>query len=646
MAMTATADPSTRYVLPADAPYLKNLAELWATDPLLAEAVELVPEDAVYRTEDSRAGPPTLCIEGDDGGRRYLHSRHQPVEEARRLVDGVQVEGKLLFCVLGLGLGYHLEELFARAGGEAIIVVFEPDMRLIRTVLQCRDLSALIASRRVLFLTRLDKSLAFPRLSPHGALLSVGMATLAHPPSLLLHKEFFRGAQTLMGEFVSYARTNLNTLVINGRRTCQNIASNLGWYLRAPGIGRLENRHKGEPAIIVSAGPSLRKNKHLLKDAQGRAVLIAVQTTLQVLLDMGVEPQYVTSLDYHDICTRFYERLPRHLRTELVAEPKASSAIFELYPGPMSILGNDFADKLLGEMKLDRPRLRAGATVAHLAYYLAEYMGCDPIIFVGQDLGFADGLCYAPGTSYEDVWRPELGRFCTMEMKQWEQIVRERPILRRILDVNGLPMYTEERLYTYLQQFERDFGMSRARIIDATEGGARKRGTVAFPLAQTLQQFCTRPVRQPRADHPGLSGDGLADAVRSLEMRIAEAAQIGQIATQTLALLQEMRDHAADTARVNRCIARIDALRARMDRLSGCYELITQMTQTTEMLRFQRDCRIASSKLDAAERQRQQIERDIDNVQGIIAAAEQFTAMLRQVVGGLCGNGSARELAA
>lgn len=644
--MTATTDPSTRYVLPADAPYLKNLGELWATDPLLAEAVELLPEDAAYPTELSRAGPPTLCIEGDDGGRRYLHSRHQPVDEARRLVDAVEVEGRLLFCVLGLGLGYHLEELFARAGDDAIFVVFEPDVRLIRTALQCRDLSKIIASRRMLLFTKLDKSAAFPRLSPHGALLSVGMATLAHPPSLLLRKEFFRGAQTLMSEFVAYARTNLNTLVINGRRTCQNIASNLCWYLRAPGIGRLENRHKGEPAIIVSAGPSLRKNKHLLADAQGRAVLIAVQTTLQILLDMGVEPQYVTSLDYHDICTRFYERLPGRLRTELVAEPKATSRIFEMYPGPVSILGNDFADRLLAEMKLDRPRLRAGATVAHLAYYLAEHMGCDPIIFVGQDLGFSDGLCYTPGTSYEEVWRPELGRFCSVEMKQWEQIVRERPILRRIMDVSGLPMYTEERLYTYLQQFERDFGTSRARIIDATEGGARKRGTVAFPLAQTLEQFCNRPISRAPEDHPGLVGDRLGDAVRSLEMRIAEAGRIEQIAAQTLALLQEMHDHAADQARVNRCIARVDALRARMNQLSGCYDLITQMAQTTEMLRFQRDCRISSSKLEAAERQRRQIERDIDNVKGIIAAAGQFIGMLREVVGGMLREGQARERAA
>ena len=60
-------------------------------------------------------------------------------------------------------------------------------------------------------------------------------------------------------------------------------------------------------------------------------------------------------------------------------------------------------------MSLHKAGLPSGSTVAHLAYYLAEHLGCDPIAFVGQDLGFSDGLYYTPGTSYEDVWRPGVG---------------------------------------------------------------------------------------------------------------------------------------------------------------------------------------------------------------------------------------------
>ena len=196
------------------------------------------------------------------------------------------------------------------------------------------------------------------------------------------------------------------------------------------------------------------------------------------------------------------------------SEPKAARVVLGLHPGPVTILGNEYAERLLKEVRVGKGALRSGATVAHLAFYLAEHLGCDPVIFLGQDLGFSDGLCYAPGTSYEDVWRPELSRFCTVEMKQWEQIVRERHILRRVEDVEGRPTYTEERLYTYLQQFERDFLSTSTKVIDATEGGVRKRGSEVMTFAEAIEKYCRRAdverfaiARVNLADHPGDPGE-------------------------------------------------------------------------------------------------------------------------------------------
>ena len=431
---------------------------------------------------------------------------------------------------------------------------------------------------------------------------------------------------------------------------------------------------------------------------------------------MGIEPHYVTSLDYHDICTRFFEGLPPTLRTELVAEPKATSAVFSMFPGPVTLIGNDFADQLLGGKGPEKGKLPSGATVAHLAFYLAEHLGCDPIIFVGQDLGFSDGLCYAPGTSYEDVWRPELSRFCTVEMKQWEQIVRERFILRRIPDHAGRPMYTEERLFTYLQQFERDFARSKARVIDATEGGAAKRGATPMTLAEAIERFCVPSPSPPPAasavepysgERAGVRGHRAADAVgqatesraepasvlhiplapdtgrakpltptlspeygstalaagggegdgaaprwdrlplciAALGQRRAEAAEVERIGRETLPLLEEVRDHLGDQRRVNAAIGRIDVLRARMNGLGACYDLITQLTQKTELARFEADRRLSASKLGGRERQRRQITRDIENVKGVADAAAEFQKLMDEAIENLMGEAERRCIA-
>jgi hypothetical protein len=629
--MNPATDPSARFTLAASSPYLRNMAMLWENDPKLAERIESLQEE-VYPLEAARSGEPTVAVPCEDGRTIYLHSKYKPLAEAKTLADSVKIEGRIAFYAQGFGLGYHIEALLSRISSEAILCVFEPDLRLLKTAMWERDLSSLLSGKQVLFFVNPDKSEIFSRLQPHMVMLSMGFEAMTHAASLSAAPAFHQQIQTWIGEYAAYCRTSLQTLVSNGRRTAQNIARNLGWYIASPTIARLKDRYKGHPAVVVSAGPSLRKNKHLLKGLEDRAVLVSVQTTLHPLLEMGIEPHFVTSLDYHDISTRFFEQLPTKLKTELLAEPKASSRIFRMNPGPLTLLGNDFAEKLLREMKLDKAQLPAGATVAHLAYYLAEHLGCDPIIFVGQDLGFSDGLCYAPGTSYEDVWRPELGRFCTMEMKQWEHIVRDRRILRRIPDVEGRPMYTEERLYTYLQQFERDFLKSSRTIIDATEGGALKRGSRPMPLAEAIERYCRLPLPENPSDHAGPRWDRIPEGIDCLKRRREESGEIERISRQTLPLLEEIRDHIDDQPRVNRAIARIDTLRARMNQLGPCYDLVLQLTQSSELDRFQRDRRISAEAIKGTDRQRRQVQRDVDNVRSVTAAAEAFGQLMDETI--------------
>src|SRR5262249_32932550 len=123
-----------------------------------------------------------------------------------------------------------------------------------------------------------------------------------------------------------------------------------------------------------------------------------------------------------------------------------------------------------------------------------------------------------------------------------EHIARERPILRQIPDYLGRSMYTEQRLFSYLQQFERDFSTSRRRIIDATEGGAMKRGAATVTLAEVISQYCSNPLTALPDDHPGYHWERLSACRQSLQRLRQEAAQIHSIGCATLPLLEEVRE--------------------------------------------------------------------------------------------------------
>jgi hypothetical protein len=193
-------------------------------------------------------------------------------------------------------------------------------------------------------------------------------------------------------------------------------------------------------------------------------------------------------------------------------------------------------------------------------------------------------------------------------------------------------MYTEERLFTYLQHFERDFADSKARLIDATEGGVLKRGTTPMKLADALAQFCTQQVGREPPAHAGLQWERLNECVASLRNRLSEAGEIEQISRDTLPLLEEVRDHVTDQQRVNHAIAKIDALRSRIDKLGPCYQLVTQLTQRTELARFKADRAIAAARVDGIERQRRQVQRDIDNVRSVLEAAQEFQNLMTNAI--------------
>lgn len=627
-------------VSPAPEILAENLGALFAADITLARALDAIPDADLPPLLRTRTGLFTAAIPDPTnpaGAPLYLHSRHDPKDEARRLIDSVQFRDRVCFAIHGMGLGYHVAELIERGGTDTFIILFENDLRILRRALECVDVARAIRIKQLCFVTQPEKVQLFSAIGTRTILLSMGTSSVSHAPSLRLQPEFHKACTAMLTDYAGFSRTSLNTLILNGRKTAENISKNIRWYAAAGGLTRLHKKYDKQPAIIVSAGPSLRKNQHLLAQAKGKAVLVAVQTMLKPMVQMGVEPDFVTSLDHHEISSRFFEGLPPSLQVELIAEPKVSHVVMERHPGPVSVVGSDYADSLLREMNLPRPRLMSGATVAHLAYYLARYLGCDPILFVGQDLGFSDGLCYSPGTSYDDVWRPELSRFCSMEMKQWEQIVRERPILRRIPDVHGGAMYTEERLFTYLQQFERDFGQATEKVIDCTEGGALKRGATPMPLAQALAKYCTKPLNPLNHDlHLGRDFSRMSEVADCLKLRREEARSIHEIADGTLPLLEEIRAHIDDQRRVNHAIARIDLLRARMNDLGRTYDLVTQLTQKSELQRFESDLKISSDKnLDPFEKQRRQVTRDIENCRAIISASKEFEALMQDVIAAL-----------
>ncbi len=612
--------------------FVHNMRPLWRHDPTLALRVDAVLDEERFDLEPTRSGAWTVRGTTPDGTALYLHSRHDPHAEAQRFASAVPTEEKFSFVVSGLGLGYHVTALCARLRGDAIVIVCEPSLEMIATAFCCNDFAELIETRRILFLTDADKSRLHDQLRPYGTLIMLGAQFVRHQPSVRLAEGAHAEITAAISEFVTYTRMTLMTLVSNAKITCQNIAMNFVHYVQTPPIDILRDRFAGNPCVVISAGPSLSRNIDALAELKGRAVLCAVQTAIKPLMSRGIVPDFVTSLDFHEMSRKFFEQAGDLSDVHLVAEPKATWHVTDEYPGPLSLLDNPWARLVLGDDIAGRDGLKAGATVAHLALYLAAYLGCDPIIFVGQDLAFSGHVFYVPGVEIHQAWRSEINRFNTMEQKEWDRIVRNRPILRRVQGIDGGELYTDELLFTYLEQFETDIAQLSGTIIDATEGGARIRGTTVMPLAQAAERYCREPIDPQRFAYRATTNwrdpSRLAATGHEIEARLEALDGVVAMCDELLAVLKELKGLTHDGARFNQRLVLVDELRTKIQRDSRSFQIVNAATQLIEFRRYSADRRIKAEEVDEVERAKRQIKRDREFISGVREGALEVSPIL------------------
>lgn len=581
---------------------------------------------------------------------RALASKRDPMGEAEKLTQNVDVKQHAAVVVMGFGLGYHVEQIARRMKRTGVVVVFEPDVGLLRSVMERIDHSDWLAACNIAILTDPFDAAAMAELTGgKEELFALGLKIVEHPASKPRigpsGPEFIRNFTRLM----EAVRTTVVTTMVQTEATLRNATQNLDHYCAGPGIADLAGKYAGRPAIVVAAGPSLQRNIELLTDptVRERFVIVAVQTVLKPLLERGIRPHFVTALDYHEISRRFYEGLSAEdvRGVTLVVEPKVNPAVTSAFPGVIRCASDHFLDAVLGN-DLARPmgQIEAGATVAHLAYYLARYLGCEPVALIGQDLGFTDGQYYAAGAAIHSVWAAELNPFNTLEMLEWQRIVRMRGLLRPAMDVLGRKIYTDEQMAAYLVQFQRAFTADKARgltTIDATEGGVAKQGTTTSTLAEFIKRHRNGSAITP--DEP----IAFAPAERRRRLRAASERvrelrrdlwRVGKLSRDAAMVLTEMLEHQRDQIRVNSLIGKVEKLRDEVTALTPAFGMVQRLNQTGAFRRARADrAMYVGENVEGMDLQKRQIERDLSNVRSLADAADVMGDILDQSAAILAG---------
>jgi hypothetical protein len=445
-------------------PWDTNITILKAQYPGLVEELDREGEPARnILVEKSAAGDPTMIIEGV-----HIHSPRDPAREGRRLAGGLTGEGPLV--VLGFGLGYAAEAA-AEARPERPLIILECSGAVLKKALETRDLGPFLRSRRLVFMIGgTGEGIA-------GALSLFGSPTPGKGPELLknraleqLDAAWYAGVERYIRAWTSREDVNAATLRRFGRRWVRTLARNMEAVRDLPGISRLAGclsapppspgKARGgfssvPPVLLVAAGPSLDRVRPLLPAFAERCVLVAVDTSLGLLLSQGVAPDFALVVDPQYWNARHLDRA-RAPGTCLVAESAVYPPVLRQPFGRAFLCGSLFPlGRFIEDLVDPKGQLGAGGSVAAAAWDFARVLGASSVWWAGLDLAFPDFKTHFKGALFEERALAEGNRFIPPETRSVRALRDGQPF--RAAAAGGGEVLTDRRLSLYSSWFENRF---------------------------------------------------------------------------------------------------------------------------------------------------------------------------------------------
>ena len=315
---------------------------------------------------------------------------------------------------------------------------------------------------------------------------------------------------------LSHAASEHKTVDTFGTLWLEQGLKNLPAIAKIPSIKTLSESFVGLPVVIISPGPSLDKNIHLLSSLKGRALLIATAQAAKAMHRAKIVPDIVAVADPGDIAY-FLDGVDASEIDALMVGVCCNPDFFNIY-GPrfkhtFCFNANTQVDRWVSELFGDTTFISSGGSISLDCVFIAMHWKCKEIILVGQDLSFADGKQYSDHSANSEtrIEVPDGDGFIkysnVSEEYERQFTIRGTNSVDKPEKVMKLPGYyggevvTRQDYAQFHNDFEKLAGFENAkanpiRLINATEGGAYIQGFEHIPLAEAIDIYVPKDLQK------------------------------------------------------------------------------------------------------------------------------------------------------
>ncbi|EAC1263128.1 DUF115 domain-containing protein [Campylobacter coli] len=396
----------------------------------------------------------------------------------------------LLYPVLyfyGFGNGILFKALLQNKNHQHI-VVFEKDIEIIWIMFHILDFSSELQSARLMVLQTSSLDIEFfsnfCSSKPFFQFSRIYFLELMshyyerfHEDVLALNKKL---VQDFKDSILSHGNDPLDAL-----QGIEQFVYNLPQMITHPSYKELLSKRKNlsDTAIIVSTGPSLTKQLPLLKKYASKATIFCADSSYPILAKHGIKPDYVCMLERTELTAEFFNHDFGEFDKDIVficagvVHPKA---IEYLKGRNLVITQKVLAFPYYINLK-DFSYAAVEFSVAHMSYFLSVLLNHKNIIFIGQDLAYAEN-----GNSHPDDYQNS----ANYESQMYKHILTEAYGGKKEIKTHEVWIFFKQILEAMIIKYH-------ITTYNCTEGGARIEGTIEKPFLWACENLLDKDLNKP-----------------------------------------------------------------------------------------------------------------------------------------------------